>query len=161
MSPAITEADIEHAALATLEVLGYAVISGPTIAPEEPGAERGRWDDVVLRGRLRAALARLNPGLPASALDDAVVKVLALDAPTLTARNERFHEYLVNGVGVEVLRDDGTTAGETVWLLDAATPRRNDWLAVNQFTVVENGHTRRADIVLFVNGLPLSPRVWG
>ncbi len=154
-TPLLTEATIEHAALETLAALGYQTAHGPSLAPGGPGAERARYGDVVLVGRLRGAMRRLNPGVPAAAIEEAVRKTLALDAPTLITANRKFHDLLINGVGVEVARGDGSTAGETVWLVDFHHPERNDWLAVNQFTVVENGHHRRADLVLFVNGLPL------
>jgi len=152
----MTEALVEDAALSTLQEIGYTVAFGPDLAPGGVAAERDRYDDVLLLGRLRAALARLNLTISPDGIEDAVRKVRALDAPVLLAANRRFHDYLVNGVGVEVLRADGTIAGETVWLVDFARPQQNEWLAVNQYTVVENGVNRRADIVLFVNGLPFA-----
>jgi type I restriction enzyme R subunit len=152
----LTESTIEHAALEVLADLGYQTVHGPAIAPDGPVAERERYSDVVLAGRLRGALGRLNPALTAYVLEEALRHVLALDAPTLIAANRAFHGLLVNGVGIEVARGDGSTAGEIVRLVDFDRPERNEWLAVNQFTVAENGHTRRADLVLFVNGLPLA-----
>lgn len=110
---------------------------------------------MVLKGRLRAAIDRLNPDLPADAREEAFRKATVPDAPTLIGANRRFHRMLRDGVEVEYRRDDGSIAGGIVQLLDTVVPDANDWLAVNQFTVVEGGHNRRPDIVLFVNGLPL------
>jgi type I restriction enzyme R subunit len=156
MTMHLTEADVEQAALGWLAALGYAVVHGPAIAPGEPGAERGSYGDVVLVERLRAALARLNPAVPAAALDEALRKVLRPDSPSLLVNNRAFHRMLVEGVNVETRRPDGSIAGAQVRLLDFAHVAANDWLAVNQFTVIEGRHNRRADVVLFVNGLPLA-----
>ncbi len=151
----LNEASVEAAALAWLADLGWATAYGPDLAPGEPGAERQSYGDVLLVGRLREAIARLNPALPPAACDEALRKVLYLDSPTLLGRNHAFHRMLVDGATIELRRDDGTIGGQVVRLLDFDHPAHNDWLAVNQFTVIEGKHRRRADIVLFVNGLPL------
>jgi type I restriction enzyme R subunit len=113
------------------------------------------YRDVILETRLRQGLARLNPDLPAAAVDDALRKLTRADAPSLIARNRALHRMLVDGVTVEYARPDGSIAGGLAWALDFEKPDNNDWLAVNQFTVAEGQQTRRPDIVLFVNGLPL------
>src|SRR5713226_9142589 len=156
MNP-FTESVVEEAALAWLETLGYAVLHGPDIAAGEPRAERSdpNYRDVVLEGRLRQALARLNPDLPPDALEDAFRKLTRVDAPSLVERNRAMHRMLVDGVTVEYRHADGSIAGAQVRVLDFDTPDNNDWLAVNQFTVAEGQHTRRLDVMLFVNGLPL------
>ena len=151
----ITESTVEDAALAWLESLGWSVAHGPDIAPDTPGAERSDYGAVVLERRLRDTLARLNPNLPTEALDDAFRKLLHLEGPTLEARNRAFHRLLVDGVTVEYRTDNGTVRGAQARVIDFDTPVNNDWLAVNQFTVVENKHERRPDVLLFVNGLPL------
>ncbi|MEX2554097.1 MAG: type I restriction endonuclease subunit R [Actinomycetota bacterium] len=151
----LTESVVEQAALAWLESLGYAIMAGPSIAPGEPQAERTSYEQVVLEGRLRNALATLNPDLPAEALDGAFRKLTRPEGPTLEARNRAIHRLLVDGVTVEYRRPDDGIAGAQARVLDFADPANNDWLAVNQFTVIENRHNRRPDIVLFVNGLPL------
>ena len=152
---ALTESTVEDAALAWLESLGWNIAHGPAIAPDTPGAERGDYAAVVLERRLRDTLARLNPHLPTEALADAFRKLTHLEGPTLEARNRAFHRMLVDGVTVEYRTDDGTVRGAQARVIDLDTPVNNDWLAVNQFTVVENRHERRPDVVLFVNGLPL------
>ena len=151
----ITEAVVEEAALAWLAVLGWSVAHGPDIAPDAPGAERDDYGQVVLERRLRDALAKLNPGLPLDALDDAFRKLTRPEGSTLEARNREFHRMLVNGVEIEYREAGGRVRGDQVRVIDFETPAGNDLLAVNQFTVNEDKTTRRPDIVLFVNGLPL------
>lgn len=154
----LTESVVEDAALGWLEALGYQVLHGPDIAVGEPGAERSdpNYRDVLLERRLRQALVRLNPDLPSEALEDAYRKLTRVDAPSLMERNRAVHRMLVNGVNVEYRRKDGSIAGAQARVIDFDVPENNDWLAVNQFTVSEGQHTRRPDVVLFVNGLPLA-----
>jgi type I restriction enzyme, R subunit len=158
MSPAFSESVVEDAALAWLQDLDYTVLSGPSIAAGELQAERSdpNYRDVVLEGRLRQALVGLNPDLPPEALEDAYRKLMRTEAPSLMERNRAVHRMLGDGVTVEYRRADGSIAGAQARVLDFETPGNNDWLAVNQFTVSERQHTRRPDVVLFVNGLPLA-----
>ena len=128
---------------------------GPDIAPDTPNAERTDYGQVVLERRLRDAVAALNPALPASALDDAFRRLTRPQGSTLEARNRAFHRMLVNGVEVEYQDTDGRVRGDQVRVIDFENPANNDWLAVNQFTVTEDRNTRRPDVVLFGNGLPL------
>ena len=151
----ITEADVESAALGWLADLGWQVLHGPDIAPDTPDAERFDYGQVVLERRLRDALAALNPGLPTDALDDALRRLTRPEGSTLEARNRAFHRMLVDGVTVEHRDSEGRIHGAQVQVIDFEVPPNNDWLAVNQFTVTENRNTRRPDVVLFVNGLPL------
>ena len=141
--------------LAWLADLGYVVLHGPDIAPETPGAERSRYEDVVLTQRLRDAVSRLNPNIPAESQEDAIQKILSPNSPSLVQNNRVFHLMLVDGIEVEYRDADGTIRGGSVRLVDFENPDNNDWLAVNQFTVVENSE-RRPDIVLFINGIPLA-----
>ncbi|BFU91535.1 MAG: putative type I restriction enzyme HindVIIP R protein [Nitrospira sp.] len=154
----LTESVVEDAALAWLEALGYQVLYGPDIAVDEAAAERidPNYRDVVLERRLRQALVRLNPDLPPEALEDAYRKLTRVDAPSLVERNRAIHRMLVNGITVEYRRKDGSIAGAQARVIDFHKPENNDWLAVNQFTVSEGQHTRRPDVALFVNGLPLA-----
>ena len=158
MNKAFAESVVEDAALSWLEALGYTVLHGPDIAAGEPAAERTdpNYRDVILEVRLHQALARLNPDLPAEALEDAYRKLTRIDAPSLLERNRAVHRMLVDGVTVEYRRKDGSIAGAQAKAIDFERPDNNDWLAVNQFTVAEGQHTRRPDVVLFVNGLPLA-----
>ncbi|MGQ9526077.1 MAG: type I restriction endonuclease subunit R, partial [Armatimonadota bacterium] len=152
----ILETELEQAALAWLKSLGWTVKHGPEIAPDGPFAERQDYREVVLAQRLRDALARLNPDLPPEVLEDAFRRLTHPEGATLEARNRAFHRMLVDGVTVEYRRSDGSIAGAQASVFDFNDPENNNWLAVNQFTVSEGRHTRRPDIVLFVNGLPLA-----
>ena len=151
----LNESDVEQAALDWLDSLGWSIVHGPDIAPDTPGAERTVYGEVVLGWRLRGALERLNLELPVEALYDAFRKLTRLEGATLEARNRAFHCMLVEGLTVEYHGDNGVIRGAQVRVIDFDEPANNDWLAVNQFTIVENKHERRPDIVLFVNGLPL------
>ncbi len=174
MRAAFTESLVEEAALAWLEGLGYAVVHGPEIAAGELGAERSdpNYRDVALERRLRQALVRLNPDLPAEALEDAYRKLTRTDAPSLVERNRAVHRMLIEGIPVEYFqpspppspngrgRSEAEGEGLRRWgiarIIDFDNPGANDWVAVNQFTVAEGQHMRRPDVVLFVNGLPLA-----
>ncbi|MGH7065931.1 MAG: type I restriction endonuclease, partial [Stellaceae bacterium] len=153
---AFTESVVEEAALAWLESAGWVVRHGAELAPGETAAERADWRQVILEGRLRAALARLNPELPAEAPDDAFRKLLRPEGAESVGRNRALHRLLVDGVTVEYRTAEGAIRGAQARVVDFEHVEANDWLAVNQFTVVENNHTRRPDIVLFLNGLPLA-----
>ncbi len=152
----LNESHVEHAALSWFAELGYAIGHGPHIAPGEPAAERTTFADVVLTGRLRAAIERLNPAIPDDAREDALRKVVRSDSPSLVSANRAFHALLRDGVPVEYRRPDGSIAGDVVRLINFDDASANDWLVVNQFTVIEAHHNRRPDIVVFVNGLPLA-----
>ena len=153
----ITESVVEEAALSWFEELGYAVLSGPDIAPGELFSERGSYGDVILEGRLRSALTGINPGIPAEAIEDAYRKLTRTihESPLLYANNYSFHRKLVDGVDVEYRTSDGRITGDKVWLVDFHNADNNDWLIVNQFTVIEGQSNRRPDVIVFLNGLPV------
>jgi type I restriction enzyme R subunit len=150
------ESHVEAAMLSWLTELDYATAYGPDVEPEKLAAERDDFSEVVLSRRLRSALARINPQLPGTALDDAMKKVLVADSPSLIENNHRFHRMLVDGVDVEFTRPGGRIAGDMAWLVDFDDVDANHWLAVNQFTLVEGKVKKRPDVVVFVNGLPLA-----
>jgi type I restriction enzyme R subunit len=153
---AFTESEVEESALAWLETSGWRIARGPDIAPDMPAAERREYSEVLLAQRLRAALTRLNADLPADALEDAFRKLIRPEGAELIQRNRSLHRMLVDGTAVEYRDRDGGIRGAQARFVDFDEPANNDWLAVNQFSVVENKHNRRADVVLFVNGLPLA-----
>ena len=152
----LNEGTVEDITLGWFRELGYDISHGPTLAPGEPGAERETYGDVLLVERLRSAIERLNPSIPTEAKDEALRKVLRVDGPDLITANRRFHTMLRDGVEVEYPRADGSIAGDHVRLVDFTKTENNDWLALNQFTVVEGQVNRRPDVVVFVNGIPLS-----
>ncbi len=156
MTTRFAESEVEKATLSWFENLGYAILYGPQIAPGEPFAERASYEEATLPQRLQESLTQLNPEIPAEAFEDALRKVTVPDSPSLIANNRAFHSMLVDGVEVEYKREDGSIAGDRVRLVDFETPDNNDWVVVNQFTVVEGQINRRPDIVLFINGLPLA-----
>jgi type I restriction enzyme R subunit len=154
--PGFAESIVEETALNWLRKIGYQVLAGPDIAPDSANSERESYDQPLLLERLSAAIARINPGIRSEALKSAVKQVDRASFQTLVANNRQFHDWLCNGVPVESRRADGTVHGDRAFLVDFEHPEQNDWLAVNQYTVLEDHITRRADIVIFVNGLPLA-----
>lgn len=149
----ISENDIEEIALSYLKHLGYKHLLGTVISPDGEHPER-QYNEIVLPVRLRDAIDKLNPELSQGAKDDALKKVLRTTSPDLLINNENFHRYLTEGVDVEVRTADGIR-GEKVYLIDFNTPENNEFLAVNQFTIIEGNNNKRPDIILFINGLPL------
>jgi type I restriction enzyme R subunit len=150
----MTEDQLEQEALSWLQDIGYAHLYGPDVAHDGTQPERISYQQVQLAYRLREAIQKLNPSIPANAREDALRQVLDLSIPSLLSANRHFHKLLVGGVPVQYTKD-GETRGDFVRLIDWANPERNEWLAVNQFSIKGPHHTRRPDIVLFVNGLPL------
>jgi type I restriction enzyme R subunit len=154
MSSTLTESTVEEAALEIFGSLGYTIGHGPDIAPGELFSERASYADVLLIKRLKAALDRINPKIPAEAIEDTIRKVLSVTAPNLEESNRRFHRFLTDGVPVEY-RDKDRVVHDQVQLFDFKNPENDEWLAVNQFTVIEDRNNRRPDVLIFVNGLPL------
>jgi type I restriction enzyme R subunit len=156
MSKGITESVVENAALDWLRGLGYEVLSGLAIAPGEPAAERSDYKQVFLFDRMQTKLEDLNPQIPQEGLKEALRKLRLISHPTLIENNRAFHRLMVEGVDVEFSNKSGEIVHDKVWLVDFAHPEANEFLAVNQFTVEEGHSNRRADVVVFINGLPLA-----
>jgi len=155
--PILNEDTLEQAALGWLGELGWDVAHGPDISPvdpQTPGTERASYRQVVLTGRLRGAIQRLNPHIPAAAQEDALRQVVAPNIPGQVQANRQFHRWLVEGVPV-TFQKDGETRGDLVRLVDFADPRKNDWLAVNQLSIQGPKKVRRPDVILYLNGLPI------
>jgi type I restriction enzyme R subunit len=150
----LTEAEVEAILLDQLQGLGYACLNDTVSGPDGRSPEREAYSDTILARRLRAAIARLNPHIPEDAREDALRRVLASERPSLIEENRRLHRAMVEGVPVEFRAEDGTIRGDAVRLVDE-DDRLNDWLAIAQFTVIENGNNRRPDVVVFLNGLPV------
>jgi type I restriction enzyme R subunit len=155
VSSGFAESHVEEAALAWLLELGYATANGLDIGPDGDKPERASYGDVLLVERLRAAIAKLNPTLKAETRAEVLAKITQTLTPSMVEENRRLHRYLVEGVPVELRRADGSIGGEQARLIDFDDPDANDWLAVNQYTVIENKANRRPDLVIFVNGIPL------
>ena len=150
----MNEDQIEQFAIGRLRDMGYAYKHGPSIAHDGEDTERSGYEEVLLIDRLRTAVRRINPSISADAQEEAVKMVARIASPELLVNNETFHRMLTEGVKVSY-QQDGNTRGDLVWLVDFKTPENNDFLVVNQYTVVENGRNKRPDVLLFVNGLPL------
>jgi type I restriction enzyme, R subunit len=153
----LNEDVVEQALLDWVVRLGWSVVQGPHISPPDastPGTERKTFCEVFLQHRLAAAIARLNPAIPASALDEAVRRVMSPDVAGFVKVNRQMHRWLVDGVPVEYQKD-GETRGDRVRLIDFDDVEANDWLAVNQLSIQGPKRLRRPDVILFVNGLPL------
>ncbi len=151
-----SESCVEEACLEWLNSLGYEVVFGPTIAPEEMWAERGDYQETLLATRLRRSMGTINPGVSSDMIEEAIRQLNRLDLPSLFETNRAFYQLLVNGIPVEKRRTDGSTHYVPVYPVDFEHPENNDWLAVNQFTVEQGGKNRRPDVVIFLNGLPVA-----
>ena len=150
----MTEDKLEQEMLTWLSEISYTHVYGPNIALDGDTPERSNYQEVLLIDRLRKAINQLNPDIPSTAREDALQQVRDLNTPILLSANRRLHKFLVNGVPVEY-QQNGETRGDFVRLIDFDTPSNNEWLAINQFSIKGEKHTRRPDIILFINGLPL------
>ncbi len=150
----LTETHIENYAIELFEQLGYTYIYAPDIAPDGINPKRKSFEEVVLADDLLKAVRRINSSLPVHVCEEAVKTVLRIASPDTLANNEEFHRLLTEGVPVTIHKE-GDERGERVWLVDFNHPRNNDFVVANQFTIIENGHNKRPDVILFVNGLPL------
>jgi type I restriction enzyme R subunit len=149
----ISEDHIEQIIIQEFIDLGYSYVNGADISPEGMAQER-EYDEVVLKHRLRNAIAKINSTVPGEAQEDALKKVLRTTSPNLFQNNYNFHKYLTEGVDIEYRQGD-RIVGDKVWLVDFNNPNNNEFLVVNQFTIIENNVNKRPDVILFVNGLPL------
>lgn len=152
---AYNEATVEDACLEYFREIGYGTAWGPNLAPGEPGQERETFRDVILEGRLRASISRINVGIDGLLVEKSVKKLKRAESQNPVDENYRVHKLITEGVPIEHRGPDGQSRTTRVWLVDFEHPERNDWLAVNQFTIVEEGRNRRPDVVVFLNGLPV------
>ncbi len=153
---AFNENTVELAALEYFSELGYRTLHGPDIAPGEPGAERDSYEDVFLWGRLRDAIRRINLSTSRALIDEAIKRVRRAESQSPIDENYRLHQLITEGVPVERRDADGALRTTRLWLVDFEQPENNDWVAINQFTIVENGKNRRPDVLVLVNGMPLA-----
>jgi len=153
MAAVISEDHIEQIVIQEFIDLGYSYVNGADISPDGISQER-QFDEVILKQRLQAAISKLNPNVPFEAQEESVKKLLRTNSPNLFQNNYDVHKYLTDGVDVEYRKGD-RIAGDKVWLIDYENPSNNEYLVVNQFTIIENNVNKRPDIILFINGLPL------
>ncbi len=150
----ITENTIEEFSIELLKQLGWSYANGPDLAPDGETPERDSYETVILKARFQNALTKLNPHISNDALQQAIKEIERIASPGLIVNNEQFYRLLCDGIPVQY-HQDGVEKNDYVWMIDFKNPANNDYLAVNQFTVIENNINKRSDIVLFVNGLPL------
>lgn len=146
---------VEHAGIETLKALGWLHLHGSVIAPDGASPQRPSYSEAVLLKRLEAWVAQINPSVPEEARAEALRQVLTSQSPDTVEENRRIHTLITEGVTVEYRAND-RIVGDKVWLIDFEHLDANDWLVVNQFTLIEGRKNRRPDLVLFVNGLPLA-----
>jgi type I restriction enzyme R subunit len=148
------EDDIEQLAIEELQAFGYHYIYGPDIAPDGEFPERESYKDILLKNRLKDAISKLNPSIPIDAQLDAFNQIQRINSPDMLTNNEQFHTLLTDGINV-VYQKNGEQRGDKVWLVDFNEPANNEFLVVNQYTIIEENTNKRPDIILFVNGIPL------
>lgn len=153
---AFNENVVEQAALEYFAELGFHTINGPQIAPGETTSERESYEDVILWERLRDAIRLLNPGIDSALVAEAIKRFRRAESQSGIDENYRIHKLITEGIPVEHRDSDGMLRTRRVTLIDFDHPERNDWVAVNQFTIIENGKNRRPDVLVMVNGMPLA-----
>ena len=151
----INEDQVEQLAIEWFKALGYDYLSGYDIAPDGADPHRANYQEVLLATRLQKALIKLNPTLPKTAIDEAIHLLKKPQHASLIQNNRAFHQMLLQGISVEVKNGD-EDRGDVVKLIDFENPLNNDFLVVNQFTIKGTKGNRRPDIVVFINGLPIS-----
>ncbi|WP_044312749.1 type I restriction endonuclease subunit R [Pseudomonas syringae] len=151
----LNEQQLEELCLNWFQQVGWRFAHGPDIAPDSSAPERTDYRQVVLRERLLAALARINPQIPAAALEQAVHALQTVSEPQMVVRNRSVHRLLLSGVAVEFEIGEQKKQ-DWVYFIDFAQPSNNDFLVVNQFTITGTRQPRRPDLIAFVNGLPLA-----
>ncbi len=156
MAGFLSEDDVEKILLKQFQELGYARLPDSVIGPDGSAPERASYGDVILRGRLEATVAQFNKHIPAEAREDAIKRIIGDESASLIEENRRLHRAITEGVDVEFYKEDGTILRDKLWLVDFDDVAANNWLVVDQMTVIEQGHNRRPDVVVFVNGLPLA-----
>ncbi len=154
MTSPLNESTIEHHAIALFQELGYIYAFGPDIGPDGNQKERENYTETLLLERLRTAIHKLNPAAPKDIRDEALRMVRDAAHGGLVTQNNLIQRMLVEGVRV-AHQVDGEERGIIVRLLDYDHPEKNDFLVVNQYTVIHNRVNRRTDLVVFVNGMPL------
>lgn len=150
----IVENDIELLAIQQLKNLGYNYIYAPNIAFDGDIPERSSYEEIILVNRLQNSISKVNRNVPSHVQEQALKEVLRIKSPEVLTNNETFHHFLTEGVNV-TYQKDGHERGDKVWLIDFKNPENNEFVVANQFTIIENGHNKRPDIILFVNGIPL------
>src|SRR5699024_4725147 len=149
------EDELERATLEWFEELEYEIAHGPDLAPEGSDPERPDYQTVVLEDRLYNALTTINPHANPEQIEEAIRQVMTAKHPNLLMNNRDFHRFLTDGIDVTTTKAGEEERTEKLWLLDPDQIENNDFLALNQYTVIEGWNNKRPDVVVFVNGLPV------
>jgi type I restriction enzyme, R subunit len=145
----------EQPALEWLQAAGWDHIHGTELKPSAAPQQRKIWSDVVLLDSLRKAVARLNPDLPEDAVRRVIELTMTITSPEVILDHRDFHDFLLRGVPYAYLDRNGVERSGRARLVDWGNPANNEFIAVNQLTVIEGKKNRRPDILLYINGLPL------
>lgn len=151
----ITEDTLEQQAKLWFEEISYSTVFGPNIAPEAQDEERKDYSEIILVARLKSAIERINTDIPSEALEETIRQVRLFDIANPVLQNKRCHQFLTNGVDIQYQTSEGTKS-DNIKLIDFENPENNEFAVINQFTIIENKNNRRPDLIIFVNGLPLS-----
>jgi len=150
------ESDLEQAALEWFEELGYENVFGPDLAPDGDFSERKGFDEVILYDRLLESMERVNPNLSKDVIKEAIRQISLLSNPSLLRLNQSFYQWLIHGIDVSVRQSDGSFKVEKAYFIDFDKPLNNQFMVANQFSVEEHGVTKRPDLIVFINGLPIA-----
>ena len=150
------ESDLEKAALEWFEELGYENVFGPDLAPDGDFSERKGFDEVILNERLLESMERVNPNLSRDIIKEAIRQISLLSNPSLLRLNQTFYQWLIHGIDVSVRQSDGSFKVEKAYIIDFDNPLNNQFMVANQFSVEEHGVTKRPDLIVFINGLPIA-----
>ncbi|MDD4496507.1 MAG: HsdR family type I site-specific deoxyribonuclease, partial [Eubacteriales bacterium] len=149
------ENHLEQAVMEWFQDLGYQTLYGPDISPGGSFAERESFGDVVLYGRLHSALKRINRQYSERVIDELVKKITRQQSLSISQNNAAFQKIITDGIDVEVRQKGGGVKTEKAYIFDLSDIENNEFIAINQYTIIENGKERRPDIVVFINGIPL------
>ena len=154
MKSILTEEDLENISIEWFKEIGYQFIHGPDIAPDSKFPERDNFRKVILENRLRSALIKNNPDVPTRTIDSAVLQLSNPNIPGLLASNRQFHSWMTTGLPISYMQAN-QEVGIRLKVIDFENRRNNDWLVVNQLAV-HGSKNRRPDLVVYINGLPIS-----
>ena len=151
----INEEILEKTSIEWFKEIGYEFVHGPDIAPDSNSPERDDFRKVILEDRLRSVLQILNPQVPTKTIDTAVLQITNPNIPGLLASNRQFHSWLTTGLPISYMQGN-QEVGIRLKVIDFENPNENDWLVVNQLAVHGSKNNRRPDLVVYINGLPIS-----
>ncbi len=151
----ITEDQLEQQTISWFQDTGYSYIHGSEIAPESTTPYRNDFREVLLKKECLEALSALNPQIPAHKIEEVIAQLAHTEGINTVDRNQHFHKALLSGVEVEY-ESNGETVKDLVHPIDFSSVSANRFLVVNQYSIAGDKHTRRPDLVVFINGFPMA-----